>query len=145
MAVRIRVYPQNGGIGGYGALGAAGVGVGAYGAVPLLQNQLTNEKKTNALRLEYERALWGERMKTVQLQTAMQYAGQAGYGAAPAAYGGAYGGYPQMAPMAALNGAWGGAGLGMGGLGMGGFGMGGLGGLGMGSSFFDSMGLDGLF
>lgn len=77
MAVRIRVYPQNG---MYGGLGGVGGAYGRYGG--LAHVQLQNEKKTGNLRLQYERALWAERLKTVQLQTAMQYGGAAGVGGA---------------------------------------------------------------
>ena len=122
MAVRIRVYPQN----GAGMLGGAGLygGAGMYGAAPLMQQQLQNEKKTGALRLEYERALWGERMKTVQLQTAMQYAGGAGYGGYPMGGAMPYGvGAPLLGAMVpgAIPGGFGmvpgmGMGMGMGGL-----------------------------
>jgi len=72
MAVRIRVYPQG---------GVAG-GVGGYGYNALAQTQLRNQRQTSALQLQYERALWQEKIKTVQLQTAMQYGSQ-GLGAVP--------------------------------------------------------------
>jgi hypothetical protein len=119
MAVRIRVYPQNGMYGGLGGYGMRGM-YGGYGQ--LAQVQLRNEKKTSALRLQYERALWQEKLKTVQLQTAMQY-GAGGYAVNPwSAYG--------------MNSALGGFGaLGLGGLGMG------LGG----TNLFGSLGLGGLF
>ncbi len=137
MAVRIRVYPQNG-LGGAGMYGGVG-GVGAYGAAPLAQQQLQNERKTNNMRLEYERALWQERMKTVQLQTAMQYG--AGSYAQPV---------NPISPYGSFGGMMGGMG-GYGGVGAAGFGAYGLSMplLGhqadMGGGFFDSLGLGGLF
>ena len=127
MAVRIRVYPNNGmGMGGYG-----GLGMNRYGAsTRIAQVQLQNERKTNNLRLQYERALWAERLKGVQLQAQVQYGGYgaAGYGAA----------YPRVSPYGMnpygvqSNSAWmGGMGQGMGyntgffgGLGLGGLGLG---------------------
>lgn len=126
MAVRIRVYPQYGAMGGLG--GAYGA-PGAYGAQPLAHLQLQNEKKTNNLRLNYERALWSERLKTVQLQTAMQYGGAGGAM-------GAYGMPRVMMPYGGMNAAWTG-GMGLNALGMNPFGMG----IGM----FGSLGLGGLF
>lgn len=110
MAIRIRVYPQGGygGYGGYGAMGGLG-GYGMYGG-RVAQMQLQNERKTGNLRLQYERALWAEKLKTVQLETAMQY-GAGSYGA--------YGGYGRPAmPFGGLGASWmGGMGLGLGTLG----------------------------
>ena len=101
MAIRIRVYPQNGGLGG------------AYGynsQAQVLNERLKSARQTSALQLQYERALANERIKATQLQTAMQYSAGAGYGSAvplAAGYGalgagmlggipigGAYGGVP---------------------------------------------------
>lgn len=62
MAVVIRVHPNNGLGGGYGYGGYA----------PLAQVQLKNQKDKDAMQLKYERALFNERLKTVQLQTAIQ-------------------------------------------------------------------------
>lgn len=112
MAVRIRVYP-NGGMGGMGGA------YGAYGPVQVARVQLQNEKKTGNLRLQYERALWQEKIKTAQLATAMQY-----QTAAPAVAGpwGAFGSPLMGAGMAgAIPPGFGmaqGMGLGMAGLGM---------------------------
>lgn len=80
MAVRIRVYPNYGGYGGYGGQGAYGYGYGMQGR--LSQQQLTAERRQNSLRLQYERALWTERLKLAQLQAQLQYGG---------GYGGGYG------------------------------------------------------
>lgn len=87
MAVRIRVYPNNGlgGAGGYGTNALTN---------RLYSTQLSNERKTSNLRLTYERALWTERLKQAQLQAQVQYGGYgaAGYGAAvasPFGYGAA--------------------------------------------------------
>lgn len=140
MPVVIRVRPQYGaGAMGYGGIGGMG-GFGYGGNV--FQHQLRNERQKNNLRLQYERALWAQKMQNVQLQTAMQLSSNP-YGASP--YG-AYGarplgavGYPAMGaygvqPMAAhglfSNGLFGSTGL-FGGLGIGG-GLGGFGSLGMG-------------
>jgi hypothetical protein len=114
MAYRIRIYPNYGGVGGYGGMGMGMYG-GAYGPYALgtrIANvKLQNERKTNNLRLQYERALWAEKLRTVQLQTAMQYSG---YGAAsPLAYGGVNA--AMMGGMGSFNpfGVLGGLGLGM--------------------------------
>ena len=129
MAIRIRVYPQYGrsGYGGYGGYGRSfgyggygGYGMNRFGGYGALANvRLQNEKRTSSLRLNYERALWQERIKTVQLQSQLQYGG--------AAY------YPQISP---FGGAYGNAMLG--GLGLGATGFGGAG-------FFGSLGLGNLF
>jgi hypothetical protein len=119
MSIRIRVYPQYGrSLGGYGGLG--GYGYGGYGVQARVTAQkLKNEKQKSNLRLQYERALFAERLKTVQLQTALQYGGGYGYGVRPAM------------PMSFTN-----AFMGAGGMGFssgpgffGGLGLGGLGGL----------------
>lgn len=66
MATRIRIYP-------------GGVAGGAYGGNPyaaqqmLSQEQLKNERETSALRLQYERALWGEKLKQAELTSAIKY------------------------------------------------------------------------
>ena len=109
MSVRIRVYPQNG-LGGYGGYGGYGMNrIGGYG-YGLANVRLQNEKRTSALRLNYERALWQERIKTVQLQSALQYGGN-GIGAPRIVtpFGGAMLGAGMLG-----GGLFGGAGLGMG-------------------------------
>lgn len=91
MSIRIRVYPQNGAYGGLGGLGGYGV---ANTRVRLTQQQLQNERKTANMQLQYERALWAEKLKFVQLQAQMQnpYAalsmgGLGGFGALGGAFG----------------------------------------------------------
>lgn len=75
MPVIIRVHPQYGYRSGLGlnGLGYGGYGVGGYAGI-----QLRNEKQKHALQLKYERALFNERLKTVQLQTAVQSGGTFG-------------------------------------------------------------------
>lgn len=92
--IRIRVRPQYGAM-GYGGLG--GYGVGGYGALAL--SKLEEQKKLSALQLAYERALFQEKLKTVQMQSALKY-GAVGSMYSPMAYGaqsynpyGGYGGY----------------------------------------------------
>ena len=65
----IRVHPNYGAAGGYGA-------AGPYAAIARMQ--LDNERETAETRLEMERALWQERMKTVQLQSALKYGSRVG-------------------------------------------------------------------
>ena len=127
MAVRIRVYPQN----GMGGMGGMGLG-GAYGINNrLAQVQLQNQRKTSALQLQYERALWQEKIKTVQLQTAMQYGAASPYGA------------QAVSPYGVQGAMFGGLGLG----GLGGFGgsFGGFGGSSFGGSPFGALGLGSIF
>lgn len=96
--IRIRVHPQGagrfGGFGGYGGYG----GYGRYGQNAHLR--LQHEKQKNSLRLNYERALFRERLNTVKLQSALQFgggmrAGGFGYNPLQSVYAGAnpYGGY----------------------------------------------------
>jgi hypothetical protein len=83
MAVRIRVYPQYGGYGMnpmYGGFGR----VGAYGAHgPWTENQVLktkvrHQRQTSSLRLQYERALWQQRLQMAQLEAAARYGGLGG-------------------------------------------------------------------
>ncbi len=122
MAVRIRVFPQNGGFGGYGGM----YGMNSPYAQLMTQNKLnqqklSNEKRTSALRLNYERALFNERLKLTELQAQVRYGGLGGinYGS-PLALGG-------------LTNSW----MGLGALGMNP--------LSSGSNFFGGLGLGGLF
>lgn len=98
MSVRIRVYPQYGGVGGYGAYGMGGYGAYGYGARAeneVLKAKVRNQRQTSALQLQYERALWQQRMQMAQLQAATQYGGYGGlmsplalnYGASPTILG----------------------------------------------------------
>jgi hypothetical protein len=111
---RIRIYPNYGmgGMGGYGMMG----GMGAYGPYAansrVAQVKLQNERRTSNLRLAYERALWSEKLKTVQLQTAMQYSGYgvaSPYAGLQSAYMGGTGGFNPFGML-------GGLGLGLGGM-----------------------------
>ena len=55
----------------------------------MVQQQLQNERDTSNLRLQYERALWQEKLKTSQLQSAVQYGGAGAaspYGYSPYGY-----------------------------------------------------------
>ena len=79
MAIRIRVYPQYGGYGGLGGYG----GFGGFGVNNRLsQVQLQNQRRISSMQLQYERALWAERLKLVQLQSQLQnpYLGALGVG-----------------------------------------------------------------
>jgi hypothetical protein len=87
MAIRIRVYPSyanplNGGLGGYGRLGAVS-------ASTLYNQKLQSMQQVSNLRLGYERALWNERLERVRLEERMKnpYAmlGQGGFGFHPLA------------------------------------------------------------
>ncbi len=79
MAIRIRVYPNYGGYGGYGGFNRyGGYGNGILRTKLTANNRISNlrlqsERQQNALRLNYERALWSEKLKLVQLQTQLQY------------------------------------------------------------------------
>lgn len=105
MSIRIRVYPSNGayGMGGVGRMGGYG---GSVSAQSFYTQKLTAQQQISNLQLQYERALWGERLETEKLKGQLQY----------------------QNPFMALQGA---GALGLGGLGgfggIGGFGMGGFG------------------
>ena len=64
MAVRIRVYPQN------GALGAMGMGMqgGAVSAQTYYTQKLQTQQQVSNLRLGYERALFNEKLDKVRLE-----------------------------------------------------------------------------
>lgn len=128
MAIRIRVYPQNGGVGGVGGYGVGnpgGFGVGGPGGFGMnpyaadgrfMQAQLQNQKQLSGTQLTYERALWGERLQRVRLEERLAAQGQVGWGGSPGGnwgvpiaqpgivpgygqgYGQGYPGYPQGAP-----------------------------------------------
>lgn len=127
MAIRIRVHPNGMGAGGLGGYG--------YGNNLQTANlRLQNEKQKGNLKLNYERALWQERLQRAQLEAQLQYGtgvqplgayGMNGLGVQPGLPGG-FG----VVPGAGYPGA--GMGLGGFGLGMGGFGAGMLGALGLG-------------
>lgn len=113
MAIRIRVYPNGGGA--YGGMNGFG---GMYGVnqTQMYQQQLDNERRTSDMRLDYEKRLYQEKLRAVELQSALQYGGA--YRPMPVPFGIPFGGF---------NPAFG-AGMGM-------FGSLGLGGL-FGGSFF---------
>lgn len=70
MSIRIRVYPNN----GMGAMGAMGMGMGMYGsggavsAQTYFTQKLNTQQQVSNLRLNYERALWNERLDKVRLE-----------------------------------------------------------------------------
>lgn len=97
MAVRIRVYPQN------GALGMAG---GAVSAQTYYTQKLQTQQQVSNLRLGYERALFNEKLDKVRLEERLKNpylaagAGMAGALALPGAVG--FGGMPALGTMGAL-------------------------------------------
>ena len=93
MAVRIRVYPQNGMAGGYG-MGMQG---GAVSAQTYYTQKLQTQQQVSNLRLGYERALFNEKLDKVRLEERLKnpYAmqGIGGVGAIGGFGGVGYGGY----------------------------------------------------
>lgn len=88
MAIRIRVYPQYGGLGMNG-LGMNGFGMNRMGAVSAstyYNSRLQTQRQVSNLQLGYERALWNERLEKVRLEErlknpyAMMGAGIGGFG-----------------------------------------------------------------
>jgi len=84
MAVRIRLYPQTG-------VGMNGMG-GAVSASTFFNQKLQSQSQVSNLRLQYERALWGEKLDKVRLEERLKnpYLGAYGgtglgspYGAVP--------------------------------------------------------------
>ena len=103
MAVRIRVYPQ------YGGLGMNGLNQGgAVSAATYYNSKLQTQKQVSTLQLGYERALANERIEKVRLEERLKNP----YAALNTGYAGAYGGVGL--PIGGL-----GAGLPIGALGMG--------------------------
>ena len=104
MAVRIRVYPQN------GAMGAMGMQGGAVSAQTYFTQKLQTQQQVSNMRLGYERALFNEKLDKVRLEErlknpyAMQAnAGLAGAYAIPGAMGlGALGGIGGLAALGGL-------------------------------------------
>lgn len=96
MAVRIRVYPQNGMLGMNG-LGMNGMG-GAVSAQTYFNDKLQSQKQVSNLQLGYERALWGERLDKVRLEERLKNP----YAAMGTGIAGAYGGLPLGMPMGGL-------------------------------------------
>lgn len=69
MSIRIRVYPQNGMLGGLGyGLGMNRFGGGAVTAQRFYTNQLNNQRRLSSLQLQYERQLWNERLERTRLE-----------------------------------------------------------------------------
>ena len=62
MSVRIRVYPAGQTAGMYGQ------GVGAVSAQTYYTSKLQNQQQVSNLQLQYERALWGERLEKTKLE-----------------------------------------------------------------------------
>lgn len=74
MAVRIRVYPQYGGLGMNG-LGMNGLGMnrgGAVSAATYYNSKLQTQKQVSSLQLGYERALANERIERARLEERMK-------------------------------------------------------------------------
>ena len=65
MAVRIRVYPQYGGM--YGGLGLNRMG-GAVSASTYYNSRLQTQKQVSSLQLGYERALANERIERARME-----------------------------------------------------------------------------
>lgn len=122
MAIRIRVYPQYGGL-GMNRFGMNGLGMqgGAVSAATYYNSKLTTQRQVSSLQLGYERALANERIERARLEERSKnpymMGGVAGaMGGIPLGMGMPLGGMPLGLPM----------GLPMGGLPMGGLPMGGL-------------------
>ncbi|MCW2956716.1 MAG: hypothetical protein JWO69_1585 [Thermoleophilia bacterium] len=89
MAIRIRVYPQN----GLGALGGMNRMGGAVSASTFYNTKLSAQRQVSNLQIQYERALANEKIERVRLEERLKnpYAmmgmggigGMAGYGAMP--------------------------------------------------------------
>ena len=118
MAVRIRVYPQYGGLGmnGLGMNGMNGMG-GAVSAQTYYNSRLQTQKQVSTLQLGYERALANEKIERVRLEERLKNP----YLAAGTGYAGAYGGLPVGLGMGGLP-----LGLQLGGAQLGGLPMGGI-------------------
>ena len=89
MSIRIRVYPQYGGMGMMGAYGGLGMNrMGAVSAATYYNTKLQTQRQVSNLQLGYERALWNERLEKVRLEERLKnpYALMgAGFGAYPMA------------------------------------------------------------
>jgi len=98
----IRVYPQTGAYGAMGGVG--GYARGGVSAQTYYTSKLTAQQQISNLQLQYERALWGERLETEKLKGQLQYGnpllalqsasmlgGLGGYGQL-----GGFGGYGQL-------------------------------------------------
>jgi hypothetical protein len=91
MSIRIRVYPQYGGLNTMGGLGGFGMNrMGAVSAATYYQNKLQSQQQISNLQLGYERALWQERLQKVQLEERLKNP----YAVMSAGYGAGYGSLP---------------------------------------------------
>ncbi len=129
--VRFRVYPA-----GFNSLNAnrtamryAASAIRSQANVKLMAAHLQNEKRTSALRIGYERQIFNERLKRVELQSALKYGRinqfPPNYGYGYGGFGVPFGGIPAAVPAPYGNAMFGG--------------------FNMGNGFFNSLGLGGLF
>lgn len=81
----------------------------------MLKAQVSHQRKTAALQIQYERALWQQRLQMAELQSAARYGG---YGGVMSPYALSYGASPTLVGAGALMNPYSG-GFGMGMLGMG--------------------------
>ena len=87
MAIRIRVYPQYGGMGMMGGLGGFGMNrMGAVSASTYYNSKLQTQRQVSNLQLGYERALWNERLEKVRLEERLKNP----YAMMGAGFGGGY-------------------------------------------------------
>ncbi|MCW2949423.1 MAG: hypothetical protein JWN41_436 [Thermoleophilia bacterium] len=121
MSIHMRFYPSCvGALGGAGEFGGAG-GYGGVSVQTYYQEKLSAQQQISNLQLQYERALWGERLEKTKLETRLQnpYLALQGAGLG-AAYGlggiggmGGFGGFgaavnPYAMAMQSQNAFWGG-------------------------------------
>lgn len=102
MAIRIRVYPQNGMYGAMGMNNGLRTG-GAVSAATYFNSRLQTQKQVSSLQLGYERALANERIEKVRLEERLknpyaQLGGVSPYGAMMPQYGGMMPQYGGMMP-----------------------------------------------
>src|SRR5689334_5526191 len=120
MAIRIRVYPQYGGLGAMGGLGYNRMG--AVSASTYYNSKLQTQRQVSSLQLGYERALANERIERARLEERMKNP--------YALYGAGMGGF--ASPIASAYNPWASSMLG-------------ASMLNSGTGFFGSLGLGGLF
>lgn len=106
MAIRIRVYPQYGGL-GMNRFGMNGLGMngGAVSAATYYNSKLTTQKQVSSLQLGYERALANERIERARLEERMKnpYAVMGGFGGQLGGFGGQQLGYGYSPVASAYN------------------------------------------
>lgn len=102
MAIRIRVYP--GGTAGSAGYGGA-YGVGGVSASQYYSQQLANERQTSDMKLSYEKQLYQQKLKAVELEAALKYGANTnyGYGGMPFGLGG-LGGLGALGSLGAMSG-----------------------------------------